>query len=553
MSLILIIDPQPLLRQALRTLLTTAGHEVVAEADNSRDALTQCRQQKPALVILELSLPGVGGLEVIQRLKKQQDGLKILVYSEQHAEHFAARSLAAGASGFVSKFDAVDTLRTAVEMVLHGKTWFTHEVFESPREDELGQLSPRELMVLQLLTRGMSNNEVAEQLALSFKTVSTYKTRLLTKLHAASLVELVEIAQRNGLNLHADGAVEMMRVDAATQRELHMLRTMIENAPIPMFVRDVEGRILLANRSLLDFHHISNDQAYMKRIGESEWLTPERRALLQQRYNEAVVIGSSFVTDFLIESSGVPISVRGWFVPFRGEDGRIMGVVGGFIDQSTQDDMLKRLRDAKEQAAAESHQKSALLINLSRAIRLSLQDIDQHLGIANAASGDVAQEALLHAGETNQMLMNTLDELLLYDVSAVVLQPTTVDVAQLTRSVIDARPGDSTPPVFDPSAVTQPQVWVDSRRYGQIVAGLLAGIDGGTIKLATLTQASGMVTVRLQLDAADVIPGTTEVSARRTLGLAICRAVVGLMKGQFTQIGRRIEIELQLPAALGHA
>ncbi len=551
MSQILIVDPQPLVRLALRTLLNDAGHKVIAQADNSREALAQCRQHKPDLVILELSLPGVGGLEVIQRLKKQHAALKILVYSEQHADHFAARSLAAGASGFVSKFDAVATLSTAVNVVLDGKTWFTHEVFESTREDELGPLSPRELVVLQLLTRGMSNNEVAAQLALSFKTVSTYKTRLLTKLHAASLVELVEIAHRNGLNLHADSAVEMMRVDADTQRELHMLRTMIENAPIPMFVRDVEGRILLANRSLLDFHHISNDQAYMKRIGESEWLTPERRAFFQQRYSEAVVIGSSFVNDFLIESSGVPIPVRGWFVPFRGEDGRIIGVVGGFIDQSTQENMLKRLRDAKEQSAAESRHKSALLINLSRAIRLSLQDIEHHLGIAKVSSGDAAQQALVQAGETNQVLMNTLDELLLYDVSAVVLQPTTVDIAQLTRSVIDAR--DTKPPVFDPSAVTVAQVWVDSRRYGQIVAGLLADVEGGTLRLAAIAQANGMVTVRLHLDTGDVISGTAEVSARRNLGLAICKAVVGLMKGQFTQIGRRIEIELPLPAALGHA
>ncbi|GGP27049.1 response regulator [Silvimonas amylolytica] len=553
MSQILIIDPQPLVRLALRTLLTEAGHEVVAEADNSRDALAQCRQQKPELVILELSLPGVGGLEVIQRLKKQHDALKILVYSEQQAEHFAARSLAAGASGFVSKFDPVATLSTAVNVVLHGKTWFTHEVFESPREDELGQLSPRELMVLQLLTRGMSNNEVAEQLALSFKTVSTYKTRLLTKLHAASLVELVEIAHRNGLNLHADSAVEMVRLDADTQRELHMLRAMIENAPIPMFVRDVEGRILLANRSLLDFHHISHDQAYMKRFGEAEWLTPERRAHFQKRYHEAILIGSSFVNDFFIESSGVPIFVRGWFVPFRGEDGRIIGVVGGFIDQSTQDAMLKRLRDAKEQTAAESRHKSALLINLSRAIRLSLQDLDHHLGSAMVSSGEAAQQALAQAAETNRVLMSTLDELLLYDVSAVVLQATTVDIAQLTQSTIDARPMNGKPLAFDSSAVTLSQVWVDSRRYGQIVAGLLTDLAGGTLKLTTSVQASGMVTVRLQLDTDDVITGMAEVSARRTLGLAICRAVVGLMKGQFTQVGRRIEIELQLPVALGHA
>src|SRR5262245_27052792 len=196
MSRILVVDPEPVTRHAIRLLMEAEGHEVVGETDSGPQALQLARRLLPDLVVMELSIHGLGGLEVIQRLVAMELGCRILVLTAQDSEYFAGRCLQGGARGFVSKQQDPRELKVAVHALLAGQSYFpSHALLGASQHSEvLRDLSVRELTVLQLLARGFSNVAISEQLAISDKTVSTYKVRLMQKLHAASLVELIDIA-----------------------------------------------------------------------------------------------------------------------------------------------------------------------------------------------------------------------------------------------------------------------------------------------------------------------------------------------------------------------
>lgn len=207
MSKILIADEQPLFRHGIRQALEAQGHSLVAELDNGTDALRQTLQLKPSLLILDLALPRLGGLEVIRRLRKQACKVPILVLTAQSSEHFAGLSLQAGSTGFISKQDDLHQLGEAVRTLLHGHSYFPSHLVGNvapqiglkAEEAQLDSLSARELTVLRYLANGRSNKDIAQELALSDRTVSTYKARLQRKLNVDSLAQLLEIAWRQGL------------------------------------------------------------------------------------------------------------------------------------------------------------------------------------------------------------------------------------------------------------------------------------------------------------------------------------------------------------------
>ncbi|MCY1415965.1 Virulence factors putative positive transcription regulator BvgA [compost metagenome] len=207
MSRVLIVDDHPVIRMAMRMLLEKQGHQIVGETDNGVDALTMAKKLMPDLLILDIGIPRLDGLEVISRLAAAELPLKILVLTGQSASTFAARCMQIGASGFVCKQEGLNGLVSAVNAVLTGYTYFPRDATRPNREnskqlneqDSLDRLSDREMAVFQHLVSGLSNKEISEQMLISNKTVSTYKVRLLLKLNAHSVVDLVEIAKRNAL------------------------------------------------------------------------------------------------------------------------------------------------------------------------------------------------------------------------------------------------------------------------------------------------------------------------------------------------------------------
>lgn len=207
MPRVLIVDDHPFVRAGVKLVLSQEGFEVAGEADNGIDAVQMARDCSPDLIVLDISIPRLDGLEVIGRLNGAASGIKVLVLTSQSAECFAPRCLKAGASGFVSKSGDLSELARAAKAVMDGYTYFPAIAVNSVRRtdmdaseaDRIALLSDRELMILQHLARGLSNKEIGDAILLSNKTVSTYKARVIEKLNVKSLVDLADLARRNNL------------------------------------------------------------------------------------------------------------------------------------------------------------------------------------------------------------------------------------------------------------------------------------------------------------------------------------------------------------------
>jgi two-component system response regulator EvgA len=211
---IVIVDDHPLMRMAVRVVLEREGYEVVAECHTGADCIQAVRNLKPDLVILDLGIPKLDGFSVISRLRNAKLPANILVLTSSDARNYGMRCLQAGASGFLCKDDKLDELAGAVKAVLSGYTYFPRIIVEQLAEhgitpkishaeteavSELAGLTDREMTILGLLAKGMNNQEIAETLMLSHKTVSTYKVRLMGKLNTPNMVALLKFAERNGI------------------------------------------------------------------------------------------------------------------------------------------------------------------------------------------------------------------------------------------------------------------------------------------------------------------------------------------------------------------
>nr|WP_220811016.1 response regulator transcription factor [Cupriavidus sp. UME77] len=201
----MIVDDHPALRLVIKAQLSQVlGVSHILEADNGQTAIEAARQFEPDVAVLDLDIPRISGLDVIPRLKRIYPPIRILVISGQDQAVFAPRVRRAGAQGFVSKLQDMKEIVRCVEWVMAGYTVFPEMPYErelplcNQRADEerLALLSDKEIVILQMLVRGLSNKAIGELLFISNKTVSSHKTRIMGKLRATSLVDLVDLARR---------------------------------------------------------------------------------------------------------------------------------------------------------------------------------------------------------------------------------------------------------------------------------------------------------------------------------------------------------------------
>jgi two-component system response regulator EvgA len=203
----LVVDDHPFIRSSVKMLLKQEGFEVVAEADNGADAVQMAREHAPDLIILDIGMPKLDGLEVLARISALNLKSRILVLTSQSALFYSMRCMKAGAAGFISKTNELDELIKAIKAVMDGYTFFPNLATSSVRRSDveatdlelIQSLSDRELTILQQLSNGLSNKEIGDAMLLSNKTVSTYKTRLIEKLNVKSVVYLADFAKRNNL------------------------------------------------------------------------------------------------------------------------------------------------------------------------------------------------------------------------------------------------------------------------------------------------------------------------------------------------------------------
>lgn len=203
---ILIIDDHPVVRAGIRRLLTTEAGIEVHEASSGREALSIFREQCPTLVILDLNLPGLGGLEVLARLKALDPDAQVLVLSMHDDETHVTRALQAGAAGYVTKTAPPQELMEAIRRVAQGDTYIEREIAEglafasirysaSPLKD----LSSRDLEILRQLAQGRTLTQIADAVGIGYKTAANNCSRIKARLGASSTADLIRIAIRCGL------------------------------------------------------------------------------------------------------------------------------------------------------------------------------------------------------------------------------------------------------------------------------------------------------------------------------------------------------------------
>ncbi|HSM31988.1 MAG TPA: response regulator transcription factor [Woeseiaceae bacterium] len=206
---VLLADDHSIVRAGLRRLVEDAGDMVVvADAADGREAIKKVQESLPDVAVIDLSMPGMDGLEVVGRLLSQYPKLPVLILTMHEEEQYVVRAIEAGAMGYVTKRSAAEQLLKAIRKVHGGGRYLSESASEAlatrmakgtAARSPLDTLSTREIQVLRGLALGKSNREIAETYHISTKTIDTYRARLLKKLNLKNNAELTRFAIQNGI------------------------------------------------------------------------------------------------------------------------------------------------------------------------------------------------------------------------------------------------------------------------------------------------------------------------------------------------------------------
>ena len=211
---VIIVDDHPAVREGLKSIIRKNSNlEVIAETGNGEQGLLLIDKYKPDLVLLDLSLQNVNGIELTRRISKKMPGTKVLILSVHSKVDYIKEAFLAGARGYIIKESAPDKLMEGIEKVLEGSyfmdSYVSHEVIEGilvgdmhvsqAKTDAYGSLSNREQQVLRFLAEGVQTKEIAERLFISTKTVENHRSHIMKKLEIKSIVELIRYAAKIGL------------------------------------------------------------------------------------------------------------------------------------------------------------------------------------------------------------------------------------------------------------------------------------------------------------------------------------------------------------------
>jgi DNA-binding NarL/FixJ family response regulator len=205
---VLIADDHPVVRRGLRQILAeTDDIHVAGEVGSAEDVLRAMREERWDVVVLDISLPGRTGIELLGDVRRERPETRVLILTVHPEEQYAVRAIRSGAAGFLNKESAPEKLTTAIRKIAGGGRYISAELAETLASVLAGEsdgppherLSDREFEILKLLASGKTVSEVAQALCLSVKTVSTHRTRLLRKMSMKTNAELTSYAVRQGL------------------------------------------------------------------------------------------------------------------------------------------------------------------------------------------------------------------------------------------------------------------------------------------------------------------------------------------------------------------
>jgi len=205
---VMLVDDHGLVRNGIKRILDDVdGINVVAEAENGEQAIRQVRRQQPDVILMDISMPGIGGMEATRKIARSLPGVKIIAVTIHDDDPFPARLLEAGAVGYLTKGCDIREIVNAIRSVHTGKQYITPTVAQklalsfihNGEKSPIDRLTQRETQVMLMIVKGSTNKEISEKLCLSPKTTSTYRYRLFDKLGVFNEVELTRFAIRYGL------------------------------------------------------------------------------------------------------------------------------------------------------------------------------------------------------------------------------------------------------------------------------------------------------------------------------------------------------------------
>lgn len=204
---ILVVDDHPIVRAGCRQLILQIPAVKIIEAETGEEGYRLFQVSYPDMVLLDITLPGMGGLEVLRRMRASRENAKILMFSMHEDPIFASRAMQVGARGYITKNNAADHLVEAVENVLAGRTYLSPDVAQQlamlnigAGTSSLSDLSRRELEILRLLGEGKSMTEMSGVLGISYKTVANNLTQIKSKLSISKTAELMRFAISHGIS-----------------------------------------------------------------------------------------------------------------------------------------------------------------------------------------------------------------------------------------------------------------------------------------------------------------------------------------------------------------
>ena len=205
---VLLTDDHALVRTGIRRLLEDSGEvRIVGEPDCGEDGIKLVQQLNPDVILMDVSMPGIGGVEACRRILQRDPSQIIIVLTVHNEQTFPKRMLEIGARGYLTKECGVDEMLLAIKQVVAGKAYIAPSIAQQlalsllpgNQNNPIDRLSRREFQVMLMISHGLTNAEISEKLCLSPKTVSTYRLRLLEKLGAQNEVYLVKIAVEQGM------------------------------------------------------------------------------------------------------------------------------------------------------------------------------------------------------------------------------------------------------------------------------------------------------------------------------------------------------------------
>ena len=205
---ILLIDDHELVRTGIRRLLEDSKHiKIAGEADCGEEGLKLAQQLKPDVILMDVNMPGIGGVEACRRILQRDPSQKIIVLTIHNEQTFPKRMLEIGAKGYLTKECGLDEMLVAIKQVYNGGAYIAPSIAQQLAlsllpgngHNPIDRLSRREFQVMLMISHGLSNAQISDKLCLSPKTISTYRLRLLEKIGAQNEVDLIKIAVEQGM------------------------------------------------------------------------------------------------------------------------------------------------------------------------------------------------------------------------------------------------------------------------------------------------------------------------------------------------------------------